>query len=81
LEENLKVKLRITDLLKEQKEKSEMEKFEAQRKKFMNRMSFLFKCFLASIVLTSAFRFYYYLEYEVDPLHPRVSDYLIYRFK
>jgi hypothetical protein len=81
LEENIKVKLRITDMIKEAIEQREIEEFELRRKKMIRKLSFSFKLFLASLALTTAFRIYFYLEYEVDPLHPRVSDYLIYRFK
>ena len=81
LEQNVKTKIQVNNLVKAQEEKESLEAFVSSRKKIKRLFSFNLKIFLGAFLITSIFRLYYYIEHDIDILEPRVSSYHIYRFR
>jgi len=81
LEKSVKTKIQLNNLVKDQEEKESLENFVSFRRKVKKLCLFNFKIFLGALLVSTAFRIYYYIEHDIDILEPRVSSYHIYRFR
>ena len=81
IEENLDMTINPESVRQQLYDKYEREYVEQKRKNTISKGKLFLKFLIGSTIITQIYRGYLYLEYEVDILNPKVSDYLLNRFR